>query len=285
MMGSSDVLSGSGSSSWVRRHFKPLHLRRCSLALGAALAFALLATTPAGAALEQRSGSGAGALVSYQTSQVVEGRSVTATVRVFVVVPKLPSLPMFLAVGVKEVDDATGTELFAGTGTGEPGKFTVGPNFARAHVTGQVTVLSAAPGVTRVVDVDVLWSPQYRTQKLRLVPRGGVGGEDPDERHRGKVRRMTGFGIVRISDPTRTDYVITISTPGLGCAWSTRDTSPDVPPPPTKRDGSDASREDSVKSTTAGYWTGYWTWKWDGTQWVATWTWVWKASTNTYVVS
>jgi hypothetical protein len=251
--------------------------------MGAALAIAFAATaaTPARAAADRRNGSGAGALVSYQTSQLVEGRPVTATVRVFVVVPRSASLPMTLAVGVKEVDDLTGTELFAGTGTGAPGSFTVGANFARAHVTGQVTVRSATSGDTRVAGIDVLWSPQHRTQKIRLRPGDGVAGGDPTELHRGVIRRMTGFGIVTVSDPLRPAYVITISTPGLGCAWSTKDRSVDMAPPTAKRDGTV-----SIAATSTGYWTGYWTWKWDGTKWVATWTWVWMSnSSGSYVTS
>jgi len=136
-------------------------------------------------------------------------------------------------------------------------------------------VLAATFGKTRVAGVDVLWSPQHRTEKLQ--PGAGVVGQDPDEGHKGVIRRMTGFGIVTISDPSRTGYVITISTPGLGCAWSTKDTSPDMAPPLSKRDASGGA---SVKATAAGYWTGYWTWKWDGTKWVSVWTWVWHPSTS-----
>jgi len=284
MIDPSGVRFHVGASSWVRRFLSPRKLRRSAFALGAALALAATATTPAAASPDQREGSGAGALVEYQTNQVVEGRSVTATVRVFVVVPKNRSLPKYLAVGVKEIDDRTGAELFAGTGTGQPGKFTVGANFVTAHVTGQITVQSATSADTRVADVDVVWSPQHRTEKLQ--PGAGAVVQAPDEGHKGVVRRMTGFGIVTISDPARTGYVITISTPGLGCAWLTKDTSSDMPPPLTKRDASDGSHSGGAKSTTTGHWSGYWTWTWTGTQWVSKWTWVWVYDTaGGYAVS
>ena len=243
------------------------------------------AALSAGPAQGQRSGSGAGATVEYQTSSVLEGRSITATVRVFVVVPKARTQPTYLAVGVKESDDETGAELFSGTGTAAPGSFTVGAHFAGARVTGQVTVLSATPDVTRIADVDVVWSPEAATKRIRIRPRHGGAGEASTDRHRGRVRRMTGVGLVRISDPTRIDHVFMITTPGLGAAWKTRDTSRDLVEEPTKRPGSNASGTEGIAASTAGYWTGYWTWKWNGTTWVAYWTWVYHSGSGSYSVS
>jgi len=264
----------AGTMSWSRS------------VLAAALALAAAAAMPADAKprTDRRSGSGAGGIVEYQTTNVLEGKSITATVRVFVVVPRDRSLPAYVAVGVKEVDDGTGDELFAGTGTAAPGEFSVGPHFATARVTGQVTLLSSTPGVTRLAEVDVVWSPQDATKRIRIAAGTGVLGDDSLDRHRGRVRRMTGVGLVRISDPSRPGYEFSITAPGLGAAWRTRDTSPDVAGP----DGLFGSSPLVVAqgaTTCTGSWSGYWTWKWDGTKWVATWTWVWTSSGCGYVTS
>ena len=256
----------------VRRLSSGRALRRCALAV--AIAVAALTAAPADAKPSRRSGSGAGAIVEYQTSSILDGRSITATVQVFVVVPRNESLPTYLAVGVKEVDDGTGDELFSGTGTGAPGKFTVGRHFARAHLTGQIMVQSGTPGATRIADVDVVWNPEDPTQKIKIRPQGGGPDDETKELHKGRVRRMTGVGLVRISDPDRTDYVFTITDPGLGAAWNTKDTSRDVAPFFGQKSGSSASGPDAIAASSSGYWTGYWTWRWDGTKWASFWTWV-----------
>jgi hypothetical protein len=270
----------SAAASWIRGAGRQPGFRRTALAAAAVLVLAATATTLAKTRSAQRIGTGAGAIVEYQTSHLVDGKSITASVRVFVLVPGDPALPTTLAVGVKEVDDATGAELFAGTATGAPGTFTVGEDFANARVTGQITVSSATPGATRVADSDVVWSPEEVTQKIKVrstlkAARRGGKVEESKERHDGLVRRMTGVGLVRVSDPARPGYEFSITSTGLGCAWRTKNDS---------RGGLDGP-PGALAATASGTWTGYWTWKWDGTKWVATWTWVWKAADSTWTTS
>lgn len=274
----------SAVSAWGARRLGSCAVRLRAAGLVFAAAILASGATPSDArpAAERRSGSGAGGIVEYETSHVIDGRSITASVRVFVVVPNDSDLPQYVAVGVTEVDDATGEELFSGTGTAAPGEFTVGPHFSTARVTGSVTVESGTPGITRVADVDVVWSPLAKSRAIRVIPRRGGQGIAGGERHLGRVRRMTGVGLVRISDPSREGYEFSITSPGLGAAWKTRNSSRAVDPPVEEKDARAAGR--SFRAT-SGYWTGYWTWKWNGTKWLATWTWVWRSSTGSYVTS
>lgn len=212
---------------------------------------------------------------------MIDDRSITASVRVFVVAPDDRERPLYVAVGVTETDDETGEELFSGTGTAAPGSFSVGGHFSTARVTGSVTVTSGSSEATRIADVDVVWSPVAKSRPIRDVP-SLDGLARRGERHVGRVRRMTGVGLVHISDPSREGYEFSITTPGLGAAWKTRSSSPAVDPPSAAK-RADAAAPD-FRATT-GYWSGYWTWKWNGTKWVATWTWVWVTGSGTYTAS
>lgn len=265
-----------------RRRSRGVLLRTAVLLLASAVLVSGATQTHARPGVERRTGSGAGGIVEYETSHVIDGRSITASVRVFVVAPDDKERPLYVAVGVTEVDDETGAELFAGTGTADPGSFSVGGHFSTARVTGSVTVSSASSASTRIADVDVVWSPVAKSRPIRVLPRTDEFGFAPGERHVGRVRRMTGVGLVHISDPSREGYEFSITTPGLGAAWRTRSSSRAVDPPVEEKSARAAG---SNFRATSGYWTGYWTWYWDGTKWVARWTWVCKSGTGTYVTS
>jgi hypothetical protein len=259
-------------------------LRPGTLALAAALAVGAIATTPAEAGVEIRNGSGVGATAELQSSHVLAGRSITATARVFVVVPADSSTPAFLAVGVTEVDDESGEELFAGNGTGAPDNLQVDADLGHVHVQGQITAHSATSDATRVVDVNVVWNADSAVEAIdvRTHDRGGVS-----EKHEGVVGLMTATGNVRIEDPDGTDHVITVTGPASGSVWDTTDTGRKLPPPPdslSSAAAADAAASTVTVTTTAtGHWTGYWKYNTATQQWIWTWVWVWD--TGSWVTS
>jgi len=262
-------------------------LRPGTLALAAALAVGAIATSPANAGVDIRNGSGVGATAELQSSHVLAGRSITATARVFVVVPADPATPAFLAVGVTEVDDESGEQLFDGNGTGVPDSLQVDADLGHVHVQGQVTAHSGTSDETRVVDVNVVWNADSAVEAIdvRTHERGGVS-----ERHEGVVGLMTATGNVRIEDPDGTDHVITVTGPASGSAWDTTDTGRKLPAAPDSLISADASEAADAAASTAtvtatatGHWTGYWKWNTATQQWIWTWVWVWD--TGSYVTS